>query len=87
LKYNQIIRPWKSRLALLYIDHQSFLLDVRIIVLTVLAILSREYALGKVVEILKSWDADELIIRMAGRQGPLMAYPPPGADSVVATYP
>ena len=87
LKYNQIIRPWKSRLALLYIDHQSFLLDVRIIVLTVLAIVSREYALEKVVEILKNWDADELVIRMARRQEPLRPYPPPGADSVVVSYP
>lgn len=87
LKYNQVIRPWKSRLALLYIDHQSFLLDVRIIVLTVLAIVSREYALENVVEILKNWDADELVIRMARRQEPLKPYPPPGADSVVVSYP
>ena len=87
LKYNQIIRPWKSRLALLYLDHRSLLLDVRIILLTVLAIFSRESALGQVVELLKRWKAEELIIRMAARQEPLIAYPPPGADSIVASYP
>ena len=87
LKYNQVIRPWKSRIALLCIDHQSFFLDVRIIGLTVGAVLSREYVLGKVVEILKTWGADDLVVRMAGRQEPLMAYPPPGADSIVSSYP
>ncbi len=87
LKYNQVIRPWKSRLALLYIDHQSFWLDVRIILLTVQAILSREAALVKVVAILKPWNADDLLIRMAGRREQLLPYPPPGSSDIVATYP
>jgi len=87
LKYNHVIRPWKSRLALLYIDHQSLLLDVRIILLTVLAILSRESALAKVVEILTGWGADDLVVRMAGRKEPLMPYPPPGAGLIVSSYP
>jgi lipopolysaccharide/colanic/teichoic acid biosynthesis glycosyltransferase len=87
LKYNQVIRPWKSRLALLYIDHQSFWLDVRIVLLTVGAILSRESSLIKVVEILKTWKTDELVVRMAGRQEPLLPYPPPGSGEIVAAYP
>ncbi len=87
LKYNQVIRPWKSRLALLYIEHQSFWLDVRIVLLTVAAILSRDSALRKVVGILRHWKADDLVIRMAGRQEPLMAYPPPGSETIVASYP
>ena len=31
LKYNQVIRPWKSRLGILYIDNMSALLDLKII--------------------------------------------------------
>ena len=31
LSYNQLIRPWKSRLAILYIDNQNFILDIKII--------------------------------------------------------
>ncbi len=87
LKYNQVIRPWKSRLALLYIDHQSLWLDLRIILLTLQAILSRESALLKVVEILNTWKTDELLVRMAGRREQLLPYPPPGSDSIVASYP
>lgn len=87
LKYNQVIRPWKSRLALLYIEHQSFWLDIKLIWLTILAIVSRERALKESVSILKDLRADELLIRMAGRQEPLLAYPPPGASEVVSTYP
>ena len=29
LAYNQLIRPWKSRLGLLYVNHQSVRLDLR----------------------------------------------------------
>jgi lipopolysaccharide/colanic/teichoic acid biosynthesis glycosyltransferase len=35
LLYNQIIRPWKSRLALAYIDHRTFCTDFWLILLTV----------------------------------------------------
>ena len=31
LAYNQLIRPWKSRLGLIYIEHQSFIMDVKLI--------------------------------------------------------
>jgi lipopolysaccharide/colanic/teichoic acid biosynthesis glycosyltransferase len=87
LKYNQIIRPWKSRLALLYIERQSFWLDMKLIFLTIMAIISRDSALKVIVNILHDWNADELLIRMAGRQEPLLAYPPPGATEIVAAYP
>ena len=38
LSYNQLIRPWKSRLALVYIDHQSMVLDLKIIFYTIVLI-------------------------------------------------
>ncbi len=87
LLYNQIIRPWKSLLSLLYVDHGSFGIDLWIIVLTIVGILSRPAALRGVERILRRWNGDELLIRMAGRQGPLLAYPPPGATEIVTEYP
>ena len=87
LLYNQIIRPWKSRLALLYVDHRSFWIDLWIIVLTITGIFSRRTALRGVKRILRKWNADDLLMRMAARQEPLLAYPPPGATEVVAAYP
>lgn len=87
LLYNQIIRPWKSRLALLTIEKQSFLLDLKLIVLTAAAIVSRPVALRQVAKLLAGWGVDPLLIRMARREEALMAYPPPGAAEVVESYP
>jgi lipopolysaccharide/colanic/teichoic acid biosynthesis glycosyltransferase len=82
LRYSQIIRPWKSRLALAYIDHRSFWIDIQLIVLTVVAIFSRPLALRALGSLLHGWGLDPLVIRMAARREPLLAYPPPGADAV-----
>lgn len=84
LLYNQIIRPWKSRLALLYIEHQSFLADIWLIFLTAVSIVSRPAALAAIHRLLEKWEADPLLLRMARRQEPLLAYPPPGATELVA---
>jgi lipopolysaccharide/colanic/teichoic acid biosynthesis glycosyltransferase len=86
LLYNQIIRPWKSRLALLYIDKRSFLFDIWLILLTVVAIASRRTALKAIQRLLQRWGADPLLLRMARREDPLLPYPPPGATEVVAQY-
>jgi lipopolysaccharide/colanic/teichoic acid biosynthesis glycosyltransferase len=83
LLYNQIVRPWKSRLALAYIDHRSFLIDIWLIVLTVLVVISKTRALKALGTLLQGWELDPLVIRMASRQEPLLAFPPPGAEAVV----
>jgi lipopolysaccharide/colanic/teichoic acid biosynthesis glycosyltransferase len=36
LSYNQLIRPWKSRLGLIYIENRSSLLDLQLIIYTVM---------------------------------------------------
>jgi lipopolysaccharide/colanic/teichoic acid biosynthesis glycosyltransferase len=84
LRYNQIIRPWKSRLSLLYVQNRTFAVDVRLIALTILSIVSRRSALRGVQEILKQWKADELLRRMASREETLLEYPPPGAPQTQA---
>jgi lipopolysaccharide/colanic/teichoic acid biosynthesis glycosyltransferase len=86
LLYNQIIRPWKSRLALLYIDKRSFLIDVWLVLMTAAAIVSRRTALKAIQRLLQRWGADPLLLRMARREDPLLPYPPPGATEVVAQY-
>lgn len=83
LLYNQIIRPWKSRLALAYIDHRSFFIDIWLIFLTIVAIVSKSSALRALGRLLQNWELDPLVTRMAARQEPLLAYPPPGAEAVV----
>ena len=87
LLYNQIIRPWKSRLALLYVERHTFAGDLRILMLTVVAGFSRERGLIGVVRILADWNAEEMVRTMAGRHQLLEAWPPPGSDRIVDGYP
>ena len=85
LKYNQVIRPWKSRLGLLYVQKGSFFLDLRIIMLTVIALLSRSLALCGVQEILRQLGADDQLLKVTRRSEPLQPYPPPGSNQAVDT--
>lgn len=83
LKYNQLIRPWKSRLGLFYVQNGTFFLDIRLIILTLTSILSRKKALNGIVDILKKLNADKRLVEVATRKKPLQPYPPPGADKIV----
>lgn len=82
LEYNRIIRPWKSRLGLFYIDHASLALDLRIMWLTFVAIVSKRAAIDGVQRILKAHRADPQLIAVCTRASPLPAAPPPGSDFV-----
>lgn len=83
--YDCVIRPWKSRLALIYVDNRSFLLDLRLIWLTVLAIGSRGRALRGVARILNELNADEELKRICRRNDPLPHGPPPDQPAQLAT--
>lgn len=83
IAYNQLIRPWKSRLGLFYIEHASLLLDIKLIIWTVIAIFSREHALKLVHAELKKLGAPVDLQEIALRQTSLMPLPPPGADRIV----
>lgn len=83
LDYNQLIRPWKSRLALLCIENQSFFFDFQIILLTITTILSRKKALIGVVELLNEIHAPQEVIRVAQREEALVPSIPPGGTEIV----
>jgi len=85
LLYNQIIRPWKSRLGIFYAQHHSLLLDIQLIRLTVISIISRSKALEGVTKILENMGADEYLIAVAKRNTELQPFPPPGAEAVVTS--
>lgn len=87
LRYNQVIRPWKSRLALLYIDKRSFGVDLTLVFLTLASALSRDYTLQGVAGLLRRWNADSQLARMAARRTQLEPWPPPGASRIVEEYP
>jgi lipopolysaccharide/colanic/teichoic acid biosynthesis glycosyltransferase len=84
LKYNQVIRPWKSRLGLLYVDaRRSVALDLRILWLTVMSAMDRPRALEAVRHIADSLGADERLLTVISRAAPLTAAEPPGATEIV----
>ncbi len=86
LAYNQVIRPWKSRLGLLYVDRAGSVgLDLRIILLTFLSATARERALQGVAGMVGRLGGPEELVRVAARTAPLAAAPPPGAREVVGS--
>jgi len=84
LKYNQVIRPWKSRLGLLYVDTKPGVArDLKIIALTVRGALDREAALAGVYMIAARLGADQQLLEIITRKNPLPAAAPPGALEIV----
>jgi len=82
LSYNQLIRPWKSRLGLIYIKHKSILLDLELIMFTVVALVSKPLALKWVVKKLEKFNVDQKIVEVAKRDKELYPFPPPGSDKI-----
>jgi len=83
LSYNQLIRPWKSRLGLIYIKHKSILLDLELMIFTVVALISKPMALKWVVKKLEKFNVDQKILDVVKRDKELSPFPPPGSDKIV----
>ncbi len=87
LKYNQVIRPWKSRLGLVYVDKNSISLDFKLILLTIISIFSRKKALYGVNVLLGNINACGNLRKISLREDELIEYPPPGFDQIVKSLP
>jgi len=83
LDYNQLVRPWKSRLCIFYIKNQSLLIDLQLIGLTIISIFNRKASLNLVQSILFKKDADSSLIKISGRTSKLVPFPPPGSNDIV----
>lgn len=68
LAYDQIIRPWKSKLGLLYINNQNLLLDLKLIMFTILAIFKKKLALFFLNRVLIKLTDDNELIEVAKRE-------------------
>jgi lipopolysaccharide/colanic/teichoic acid biosynthesis glycosyltransferase len=71
--YERLIWPWKSRLGLVYVRNAGILLDLKLIWLTVVAILDRPRALRGIVRELEKLGVEPDLIAVSRRQGPLTA--------------
>ena len=85
IAYHQLIRPGKGYLGLFYIDNQSFFLDLKLLVLTILAIISKDKALQVLRGILEDLGANSELIHIASRKRELVPSPPPGANNIVSS--
>jgi lipopolysaccharide/colanic/teichoic acid biosynthesis glycosyltransferase len=85
IAYNQLIRPGKSILGLLYIQNQSIWLDIKLCFLTVIAIVSREKALAGIQKVLRDINASDDVLQLAQRNQALIPRPPPGGDRIVTS--
>ena len=85
LAYHQLIRPWKSRLGLIYIKHRSITLDFEIIIYTLIALISKRTALNWVSKKLEKFRVDKDLVNISKREIELFPYPPPGAHNVITS--
>lgn len=65
--YDRLIRPWKSRLGLLYVERGNIVDDLKIIGLTLIAIVAKPAALKGVGTILENWHADAELVDVCKR--------------------
>lgn len=83
LRYQQIIRPWKSRLGLLYVDRGGAVtVDLKLVWLTLMNSLSRDRALAGVAGIVLRLGGGAELSQVALRKTALRSAPPPGATEV-----
>jgi len=85
LKYNQLIRPGKGYLGLFYVENSNLILDIKLIIITGIAILSKDKALKYTSGLIKKYEGDENLIKLAERKDKLVPMPPPGMDKVVVS--
>ena len=77
LAYDQLIRPWKSRLGLVYVTHGSLLLDIQLIFMTAVAVLNKPIACNWVVAKLTQLGVNEDVIEVCKREKELVPHTPP----------
>lgn len=68
LDYNLLIRPWKSRLGILYIKNKGLILNLKLIFLTVFAVIRKKTALDFINSILKNLNAEKDLISISLRK-------------------
>jgi len=78
LAYRRLIRPWKSRLGLFYVRHQSIWLDMQLIALTLARIVAPARALAGVCSVLARLGAPVELVHVARRRTPLVPDAVPG---------
>lgn len=83
LDYNQLIRPWKSRLCLLYLKNNNIIIDIQILFLTLLNMVNRKSSLKIISNIVRKISNDNELADICLRDKKLIPKPPPGRNKLV----
>jgi hypothetical protein len=83
ISYNQLIRPWKSRLGLFYIENRNTVSDLKIILLTLVSQFDRSIVLNSISRWVYKRKDDEELAQICLREKPLTPKPPPGSNKLV----
>lgn len=71
LDYSRLIRPWKIKFGLIYVQNCSFFIDMQLCIATIIAIFNKKHALRIVEGILLKVDCDYELIQVAKRTSDL----------------
>ena len=85
IAYNQLIRPWKSRLGILYVKKHNLTIDITLIFATLILFISKKQALSVIHRTLCSLNAEKELVEVCLRNKELKPFPPPGTDSIVTS--
>jgi len=66
--YNVLIRPWKSRLGILYVNNHNLILDIKLIFITIIAIIDKKQALKYINSILIDLKASTELLEVCQRK-------------------
>ena len=72
--YNRLIRPWKSKLGIWYVENKSFLLDLILILVTLGSIFKRKECLSLLSKILLYFKAPKLLVEFTKRNKSIELY-------------
>ncbi len=76
--YNRLIRPWKSKLCIFYIENRTLVLDFKLVLFTVIALISKKLATTLVSNELKKTGAKDELVKIAKRNNKLIPTNLPG---------
>jgi lipopolysaccharide/colanic/teichoic acid biosynthesis glycosyltransferase len=86
IAYNQLIRPYKSRLALLYVRAEpSVGLDMYLVLLTIANAIHRQWTLRRAATLVGRLGGPPDLAAVARRQTRLAPAPPPGLNAIVTS--
>jgi lipopolysaccharide/colanic/teichoic acid biosynthesis glycosyltransferase len=83
LAYNQLIRPWKSRLGIFYVKEARFWVDFSLLIITAISLFSRSLSLVLLSKLLARLGAPDPLLEIANRTKKLVPTPPPGSSKII----